>query len=221
MMQTIKPINQQRRDFDKMLMTDIPGQNYDCDIIPDFGNGNANTGGSNPARCIIWAHDTHQDPIIRTSTDTPISRGYGVYIAALDRFFLVLDDPQRHTNCHTAHATRCNAQVTIMTEIPPQVDQYGFLIEAGAEKPILANIPAVIRRGGNFAAASTNTPGTYQDDTLQVILQYNRWSAQVAVKDFFELDNQRYTIVDIATDTTGSTTGTITLTARLMPGTRT
>ena len=26
-------------DFDKMLLSDIPGQNYDCDLISDVGNG--------------------------------------------------------------------------------------------------------------------------------------------------------------------------------------
>lgn len=32
-------IRQMQKDFDRMLNSDIPGQNHDCTIISDYGDG--------------------------------------------------------------------------------------------------------------------------------------------------------------------------------------
>ena len=54
-------MNRMKADFERMLLSDIPGQNWDCDLIPDIGSGFPNTGHSISTRCICFSDDGRQD----------------------------------------------------------------------------------------------------------------------------------------------------------------
>ena len=53
--------NRMQYDFDRMLSHDMPGQNWNCDLIHDVGNGYPNTGHSISTRCICFSDDGRQD----------------------------------------------------------------------------------------------------------------------------------------------------------------
>ena len=63
-------------DFDKMLLSDIPGQNYDCDLISDVGNGFPNTGHSVATRCVCYSSTASKSPTLRTSLFDPLRQGH-------------------------------------------------------------------------------------------------------------------------------------------------
>ena len=71
--------------FDRMLMTDMPGQNWDCVLIDDMGNGR-NLHRVTPGvetRCVCFKNAGEKNLIMRTSKDNPLKFGMlveeGVY----------------------------------------------------------------------------------------------------------------------------------------------
>ena len=81
-----------KSDFERMLLSDMPGQNWNCDIIPDIGSGFPETGHSINTRCICFSDDGRQDePTIRTSHTDAIQRGDLIYIPDYDcgTFFML------------------------------------------------------------------------------------------------------------------------------------
>ena len=117
-----------KQDFDRYLQQDGAG-NFDVELIDNLGSGDPLTGGGTTrTRAECFAKDPNQDPILRTSTNDPIHRGQAVYIPELERFYLILDDPQRHPNCYTAHATRCNAYLSVWQTVAAITDDCGFEI---------------------------------------------------------------------------------------------
>lgn len=202
-------------DFEKLLAADIPGQNWDCDLIHDVGNGYPNTGHSIATRCICWSKDGR--PTIRTSLSDAIRRGDMVYIAAFDGgcFFLLEDVPQLELNCYSARGTRCNAFLTIREEVPEQTDAFGYSVRESGERTLMHNIPAVVRHTPTISSG-TGAAGMVVEDELTATLQLNAFSVAVPRESFFELDGSRYTITDVQRD--GSNHGTITLRARRQAG---
>ena len=207
-----------KSDFERMIQSDMPGQNWDCDLIPDIGSGFPNTGHSISTRCICFSEDGRQDePTIRTSHADAIQRGDVLFLPDYDggTFYLLEAIPQKEPNCYTSKGSRCNALVTIRETIPAQTDDYGFTIAEEAEKEILRNLPAVVRHAQTISSG-TGAAGMYVDDELTLTMQLNAYSEAVRLEAWFELDSTRYIIVDIVRD--GSTHGTITYKCKRQAG---
>lgn len=189
-----------KQDFDKFLQQETAG-NYTVELIDDLGSGDPLTGGGTTrTRCVCFAKDPKQDPILRTSTDDPIHRGQAAYIPELERFYLITDDPQRHPNCYTAHATRCNACITVCQTVSAITDDCGFEIEPETTRAILRNVPAVTKWRYDLTGGSSGSAGRYTADVLEVQTQRNAYTAEVKPGAWFELDGQRFTLYDIHTD---------------------
>lgn len=214
-------LNRMKTDFERMLLSDIPGQNWPCDLIPDIGNGYQNTGHSISTRCICFSKDGRQDaPTIRTSHTDAIRRGDVLFLPDYDSgtFFMLEATPQKEPNCYTTKGTRCNAQITIKETVPAQTDAYGYTIAEAAEREILRHIPAIVRHAQTINTG-TGAAGMFVDDELTLTMQLNSFSTAVPLEAFFELDSTRYIIINKTTD--GTSHGTITFICRRQAGSRT
>lgn len=210
-----------KADFERMLLSDIIGQNWDCDLIPDIGNGFPETGHSINTRCICFSDDGRQEqPTIRTSHADAISRGDLVYIPDYDggTFFMLEATPQLEPNCYTSHGSRCNALISICETIPAQTDAYGYTIAEAAEHEILRNLPAVVRHAQTISSG-TGAAGMSVEDELTATMQLNAYSTAVPIESFFDLDGTRYIIINKTTD--GTSHGTITFKSKRQAGSRT
>lgn len=213
-------MNRMKADFDRMIQANIPGQNWDCDLIPDIGNGYQNTGHSIATRCICFSSDGRRDaPTIRTSRTDAMQRGDLVFIPDYDggTFFMLEAVPQLEPNCYSTKGTRCNALITIKETIPAQTDAYGYTVAEAAESTILHNLPAVVRHAQTINAG-TAAAGMFVEDELTLTMQLNSFSLAVPLEAFFELDGTRYSIIDRITD--GTTHGTITFKCKRQAGSR-
>lgn len=190
-------------DFDKMLLSDIPGQNYDCDLIADVGNGFPNTGHSVATRCVCYSSTASKSPTLRTSLSDPLRQGNMVYISQRDSglFYILENEAQQMPNCYTAVVTRCNVYVTIKQTVPPQTDELGYAVGDGKEKELtlLKRIPAVARHAQALTTAQ-NAAGLRIADTLTLTTQLNEFTSAVPVEAWFMLDKERYTVRDVVTD---------------------
>lgn len=213
-------MNKMKADFERMLSKDIVGQNWNCDIIPDVGNGFPETGHSISTRCICFSDDGRQEqPTIRTSHTDAIRRGDVLFLPDYDSgtFFMLEATPQKEPNCYTTKGTRCNALITIKETVPAQTDAYGYTITEAAEREILRNIPAVVRHAQTISNGTAEA-GMIVEDELTVTMQKNDFSEAVRLEAFFELDGTRYSIVDRIID--GTTHGTITYKCNRQAGIR-
>ena len=80
--------------FDRMLMTDMPGQNWNCVLIDDMGNGR-NLHRVTPGietRCVCFKNAGEKNLIMRTSKDYPLKFGMLIYIGKQEKFYLLKDD---------------------------------------------------------------------------------------------------------------------------------
>lgn len=210
--------NRMQSDFDRMIQSDIPGQNWDCDLIPDIGSGFPNTGLSISTRCICFSRDGRQDaPTIRTSHTDAIQRGDVLFIPDYDSgtFYLLEATPQLEPNCYSTKGSRCNALITICEAVPAQTDAYGFTIAEAAEREILRNIPAVVRHAQTISAG-TGAAGMFVADEITLTMQLSAYSTAVSLEAWFDLDGTRYDIIDKTTD--GTTHGTITYKCKRQAG---
>lgn len=199
-----------KNDFDRYLQHDGAG-NFDVELIDDLGSGDPLTGGGTTrTRCVCFAKDPNQDPILRTSTNDPIHRGQAVYIPKQECFYLLLHDPQEHPNCWTTSATRCNAYMSVCQTVPAITDDYGMELEPETVRVILRNVPAVTKRRYDLTGGSSGSAGRYTADVLEVKAQLNRHTAAVKPGAWFILDDQRFTIYDLNTDAEASGGGIIT-----------
>lgn len=207
-----------KTDFDRMIQSDMPGQNWNCDIIPDVGSGFTNTGHSISTRCICFSSDGRQDaPTIRTSHTDVLQRGDVLFLPDYDggTFFMLEATPQKEPNCYTSKGSRCNALVTICEVVPAQTDAYGYTIAEASERVILRNLPAIVRHAQTISSG-TGAAGMYVEDELTLTMQLNPYSEAVRLEAWFELDSTRYIIIDIVRD--GSTHGTITYKCKRQAG---
>ena len=81
--------------FDRMLMTDMPGQNWNCVLIDDMGNGR-NLHRVTPGvetRCVCFKKAGEKNLIMRTSKDNPLKFGILIYIGKQEKFYLLKDHP--------------------------------------------------------------------------------------------------------------------------------
>ena len=212
--------NRMKADFERMLLSDIPGQNWPCDLIPDVGSGFPETGHSISTRCICFSDDGRQDePTIRTSHADVIRRGDVLFLPNYDSgtFFMLEATPQKKPNCYTTKGTRCNAQITIKETVPAQTDAYGYTIAEAAEREILRHIPAIVRHAQTINSGKA-AAGLFVDDELTVTMQLNTFSSAVPLEAWFDLDGTRYIIIDIVRD--GTTHGTATYKCKRKTGIR-
>lgn len=220
-MQNKNIINQARLNFDKMLLSDIPGQNWDCDHIPDIGNGFPDTGHSISTRCVCYS--STERPMLRTSLADEIKRGDYIYINEKGggTFYLLDDDPQKMPDCFKAFPSRCNAYITVKQTVNPEIDEAGFAI-GDTDQPhdvtIVRRLPAVTHHAQEIANAR-NTAGLTIADTLCVSLQLNDYTKAIKTEMWFELDHNKYTILDTVTDEAADGSGTITLYCKRQSGT--
>ena len=203
-----------------MIQSDIPGQNWTCDLIPDIGSGFPETGHSISTRCICFSDDGRQDePTIRTSRTDVLQRGDVLFLPDYDggAFFMLEATPQLEPNCYTSKGSRCNALISIRETIPAQTDDFGYTIAEASEHEILRNLPAVVRHAQTINAG-TGAAGMFVEDELTLTMQLNAYSEAVRLEAWFELDSTRYIIIDIIRD--GTSHGTITYICKCQAGSR-
>lgn len=217
-------IVQMVKDFNEMISRDLNGQNWDCTIIPDVGNGKTGTAAADPGietRCECYSKGGREEkPQFRTMLDMPIHQGDMVYIPAQDRFYLLEQEPQKDVNCYSTLATPCNSRITITRHVEDITDAAGYLIEAGKDVDILFDIPCAVTHRPGFTS-TTNTPGTVIEDALIVSLQRNSYAEWVQRGQHVTLkgDSKAYTVTDIYMDGNPETgKGIIQLTCRADAG---
>ena len=196
-------LEQMEKDFAEMVNHDLNGQNWDCTIIPDVGNGKGGTAIAGPGeqtRCECFSKGGREEkPQFRTPLDTPINQGDVVFIPAQDMFYLLEHQPQKDVNCYSTKATPCNARITISRHYDDVTDPKGFLIEAGGTSDYIVNVPCVSKPHPSLAYAN-GMPGAIIEDELTVILQRNAYTEQIQRGHTFTLDGKAYTIYDLHTD---------------------
>ncbi len=198
-------IGQMERDFNEMLSHDLNGQNWDCTIIPDVGDGKEGTALADPGietRCECYSKGGRSDkPQFRTMLSVPIHQGDMAYIPMQDMFYLFEQAPQKDVNCYSTVTTPCNARITVTRTIEDTLSAEGYLLEEGGTENIIFDIPCVVRHTPAYTTAN-GTPGMVIADDMTVTLQRNRYTEtiergqEVRLKD----DAKVYSITDIQTD---------------------
>lgn len=206
-----------------MLDKEIPGQNWNADLIYDIGSGFPMTGYSERIRCVCYTDNTRLDPTFRTSRDYPIKRGDCVYLPERSggTFYLLVEEPQLMPDCYTTHATRCNAYITIKHTKTIPVDDYGYLIDANQdpEETLIRNLPAIVNHAQQINQAQ-HTPGLIVEDQISVTIQRNAYTAAIEPEAWFILDKTKYTILDTISDPGENGSGTITFLCKREAGSR-
>ena len=207
-------IDRMKQDFDEMIKRDIPGQNHDCDLIHTFGYDGGMTAFSLPARCVCFARNQEKTPVFRTSLDDPIFQGMLVSLKDEKGFYLLEDRVQKEVNCYSTKATPCNAQITIVADIPAVTDENGYLVQEEKTIELVKCVPCVIKSNPTLSNADA---GLVLSDDMRVILQLNKYTQDIPIEARFILDGQSYTIcTKTITGDAERTCGTITLTCRPM-----
>lgn len=119
--------------FDHMLMTDMPGQNWDCVLIDDMGNGR-NLHRVTPGvetRCVCFKKAGEKNLIMRTSKDNPLKFGMLIYIGKQEKFYLLKDHPTPQIDCIAVVPTLCTHMIKFYVKLPDKVDENGMLVEEG------------------------------------------------------------------------------------------
>lgn len=217
-------IEQMEKDFNEMLSRDLNGQNWDCVIIPDVGDGKEGTALAEPGietRCECYSKGGRSDkPQFRTMLSVPIHCGDMAYIPAQDMFYLLELEPQQEVNCHSTLATPCNGRITVKFKQDDTLTVDGYLLEKGGILEVIEDIPCVVRRNPTYTTAN-GAPGMIVMDDMTVILQRNLYAEQIERGQEVRLkdDGKSYSITDIAINGNPQTEkGIIRLSCRAIAG---
>lgn len=134
--------------FDHMLMTDMPGQNWDCVLIDDMGNGR-NLHRVTPGvetRCVCFKKAGEKNLIMRTSKDNPLKFGMLIYIGKQEKFYLLKDHPTPQIDCIAVVPMLCTHMIKFYVKLPDKVNDDGMLVEEGVYADVTGNIPCVVTR---------------------------------------------------------------------------
>ena len=201
--------------FDHMLMTDMPGQNWDCVLIDDMGNGR-NLHRVTPGvetSCVCFKKAGEKNLIMRTSKDNPLKFGMLIYIGKQEKFYLLKDHPTPQIDCIAVVPTLCTHMIKFYVKLPDKVDENGMLVEEGVCADVTGNIPSVVTRKTASYVSGTNTPGILRDEELEVAVQFNE-TMEIRKDDLFDLDGKQYKVYDFHTDGTIEDGGILYLTCR-------
>lgn len=211
-----------QRDFDNMIKSDIPGQNWDCTLIDCHGNGidNAIRHGE-PARCVCYDKGGRSVlPTFRTSLNDPITMGMMVWIREQGMHYLLAKRPQKDVNCYSTQATPCNKDLTFIQNVPPTIDAEGYYItDSGGTREIVRDMPCVVNHSQQISNVQ-NTPGMTVEDVLTVTMQLNRHTKGIDVGAETVVDRQAYKVRDVLTEGTDSPCGLLMLTLQREAGSR-
>lgn len=217
-------VEQMVRGFSEMLSHDLNGQNWDCTIIPDVGDGKEGTTLADPGtetRCECYSKGGRGDkPQFRTMLSVPIHCGDMAYIPAQNMFYLLEQEPQKDVNCYSTLATPCNGRLTVTRKMEDTVTVDGYLLENGVIQEIISDIPCVVRHSPAYTTAN-GTPGMVITDDVTVSLQRNSYTEQIERGQEVRLkdDSKTYTITDIAINGNPQTEkGIIRLSCRAIAG---
>lgn len=146
--------------FDHMLMTDMPGQNWDCVLIDDMGNGR-NPHRVTPGietRCVCFKKAGEKNLIMRTSKDNPLKFGMLIYIGKQEKFYLLKDHPTPQIDCIAVVPMLCTHMIKFYVKLPDKVNDDGMLVEEGVYADVTGNIPCVVTRKTTSYVTGTNAP---------------------------------------------------------------
>ena len=201
--------------FDRMLMTDMPGQNWNCVLIDDMGNGR-NLHRVTPGietRCVCFKKAGEKNLIMRTSKDNPLKFGMLMYIGDQDKFYLLKDHPTPQIDCIAVVPTLCTHMIKFYVKLADKVNDDGMLVEEGVYADVTGNIPCIVTRKTASNVSGTNTPGILRDEELEVAVQFNE-TMEIRKDDLFDLDGKQYKVYDFHTDGTIEDDGILYLTCR-------
>ena len=211
-----------QRNFNRMIASDIPGQNWDCTLIDCHGNGidNAIRHGE-PARCVCYDKGGRSGlPTFRTSLNDPICMGMMVWIREQGMHYLLTKRPQKNVDSYSTQATPCNKELTFTKDMPPVVDAEGYIIDPGGTREIVRDMPCVVKHSQQISTAQ-GTPGMTVEDVLTVTMQLNRHTKGIDVGAEAVVDRQAYKVRDVLTEGTDSPCGLLILTLQREAGSRT
>lgn len=206
-----------KQNFDKMLMGNISGQNWNCSLIEDISTR------KNPARihltetrCTCFKKAGEKNLIMRTSKNNPLKFGMLVYIKEQDKFYLLKEQPVEQIDCYAVVPTLCTHILDFYVNVPDTVDENGFLIENGYPALIAESIPCEVTRRNSFVTG-TGIPGIANEEELILALQLNE-TLDIRAHDWFKLDGKTYEVFDRYTEGNTESGGILYLTCKRVVG---
>lgn len=196
--------------FEAYIDTDIPnatGDFYVCKDYTSFGNDwtkytkiRAMTSVINWKSNVGGSDSVHN---LRTKLSADIHRGDYIYDPASGTIGLITYFIDNMPDCKRTQVSTCNAQIEIYRDVPENVDPAtGILIEEAGTKVIVNKMPAFYSSmyGRFLYEIGNNIPGIMPDQKIELRLQWNPATKNIASGDRFMLRGIEHRVMFITYD---------------------
>jgi len=127
-----------------------------------------------------------------------------------------------YPNCYASQTTECNVIISVMRDVPEEVNEDGFLVAHAYKKYIAKDLPCVHSEyaGRPDYLTSTGLPGVHADHLITVQMQWNDHTKNIRINDEFEMScfTYRVTNISIAEVSIDQTYGVLTINAKRVAG---
>lgn len=190
-------------DFDQFLQTDVPNQVTDFRVYHDWYDE------------LIEPYDIRMEIYpdatksrysnmdnkmnVRASLSSGIRKGDIVERLCDNELFLLDWEEEKETNNIPSMALRCNAKVSFRRHVEEMVDPDGYLIHDKDTKLIADRIPcnAYPYDGRPSDQLREWTPGVVPNGLLQLSVQWNLQTRNIAIYDYFTYFDEVYRVSNI------------------------
>lgn len=196
--------------FEAYIDTDIPnatGDFYVCDDYTTFGNEwkqyrkiRAMTSVINWKSNVGGSDSVHN---FRTKLSADIFRGDYVYDPVSGSIGLITYFIDLMPDCKRTQISTCNAQIEIYRDVPEEVDAAtGILISEAGIKNITRKMPAFYSSmyGRFLYEIGNNTPGIMPDQKIELRVQWNPETKNIASGDRFILRGIEHRVMFVTYD---------------------
>ncbi len=192
-------------DFEKWLMTDMPGTNFTFELVRDWYAREAADYEAEFLRAMYFAISwkskiNNSDVNSNFKTHTRVDIRKGDILIREDGLMLMLNwAVQRNPNNQSSQAVQCNAFVEFTRDVDEVLDPRGYVLEPAHSKVIAPMIPCSYSEyaGRPDYATAYNTPGVFPDHLLTCQMQYNDRTKNLRINDKFTLMHSTYHIVHL------------------------
>ena len=125
----------------------------------------------------------------------------GDYVVREDGMLYMLNwNITLHANNQATQSVECNAIVDITREVPDEVDENGYLVQAGGRRVLAPNLPishSEYAGRPDFSGASQQA-GMHPDHLITVYCQWNTATKKIRLDDEFIIGNFTYRVINIS-----------------------
>lgn len=135
----------------------------------------------------------------KVTHDIPIHKG-DMVIREDGTVYLLNWNVQNHANNQATQSAECNATVEFTRMFQDEVDNRGYLIEAGGRKIVVPSIPVihVEYAGRPDYSSATGQPGMTPDHLITVYVQWNPTTKRIFLDDEFRIGVFAYRVINIS-----------------------